>query len=167
MAKCASCGKALVIAGVREGELKFCNKPCRDRKVLQEVILRIPHDLLMERVHVTHHGVCPKCDGIGLNEVFTSHHVWSIGFVTWHKSKPQISCRRCGVKAMLSAAATSSIFGWWGFPLGIIMTPIQLTRNFIGLFTAPNPKQPSRQLVSMIQTEMAEEFLEAKRNGEL
>jgi len=62
------------------------------------------------------------------------------------RSRPLICCRSCGVKSKLGSTAYSALLGWWGFRWGILITPLQIVRNFGGMFTAPDPSQPSAKL---------------------
>ena len=41
--------------------------------------------------------------------------------------------------------------GWWGFPFGLIMTPVQVMRNLAGIFGGPNPASPSPALEKLIR----------------
>ncbi|OGV45902.1 MAG: hypothetical protein A2X46_06920 [Lentisphaerae bacterium GWF2_57_35] len=50
-------------------------------------------------------------------------------------------------------------FGWWGFPWGLIMTPIQLGRNVFGLFTSPDPTRPSAALTSIVRANLAAAYV--------
>ena len=69
--------------------------------------------------------------------------MWSaLVILTW-SSRPQICCRSCGVKNKISDALFCFFLGWWGFPHGLIMTPIQLGRNLFGIFSMPDPSRPS------------------------
>ena len=46
---------------------------------------------------------------------------------------PQISCRRCGLKSQAAGAAFPLVLGWWGFPWGLVVTPVQIGRNIGGM----------------------------------
>ena len=55
----------------------------------------------------------------------------------------------------LGFTAISLLFGWWGFPWGIIATPIQVTRNLGGLFSRPSAEKPSKALANILKADMA------------
>lgn len=45
--------------------------------------------------------------------------------------------------------------GWWGFPFGLIMTPVQLARGIAALCKPPDPGQPSPKLVQFAMAHIA------------
>jgi hypothetical protein len=57
----------------------------------------------------------------------------------------------------------SAVCGWWGLPWGLILTPIQIGRNVFGLFTKPNPAQPSAQLEALLRNELAEKVIAERK----
>jgi len=46
--------------------------------------------------------------------------------------------------------AFSLFFGWWGFPWGLVLTPVQITRNLIGMSRGPDSPRPSEDLRKMV-----------------
>ncbi len=163
MAKCDTCGTTILFGGFRENGFRFCSKKCQQNGHLAKVAIQIPDDLIAEHVEELHGGNCPKCGGPGPVDVHTSHVVISAVVMTTWKSRPEICCRSCGVKAKLSGAAISAVAGWWGFPWGILATPIQIGRNLSGVFSSPDPSQPSAQLEKFVRANIAAQFLESKR----
>jgi hypothetical protein len=59
----------------------------------------------------------------------------------------------------LVAIATSSVLGWWGFPWGLLVTPVQIARNIVGLFATPDPASPSRALTDLVRRQLAEQMM--------
>ena len=55
----------------------------------------------------------------------------------------------------MTAFVTSGLFGWWGFPWGVIYTPIQLGKNLSGIFGGPDPEVPLEQLETLTRIELA------------
>jgi hypothetical protein len=51
------------------------------------------------------------------------------------------------------------MLGWWGFPFGVIFTPVQIVRNVIGLCRSPDPMQPSGQLENMIKLDLGTQMV--------
>jgi hypothetical protein len=45
--------------------------------------------------------------------------------------------------------------GWWGFPWGLVLTPIQMARNIMGIFAGPDFSRPSADLRKMVQVMLA------------
>ncbi|MCB1231228.1 MAG: hypothetical protein KDN19_13220 [Verrucomicrobiae bacterium] len=156
MAKCDYCGTSILFGGVKDGDLRFCNDQCHAGGQLLAIAQQIPPDLLEETVRETHQGNCPKCRGRGPVDVHTSHRVWSALLLTNWSSRPQVCCRSCGVKSKLGDMVFSGVLGWWGFPWGIIVTPVQIIRNFFGMFGGPDPARPSKELEHFVRLMIAE-----------
>lgn len=163
MAKCAGCGTTILIGGVRDGESRYCKETCQQNFLLTEVIRQIPPDVLESRVYEVHQGDCPKCGRPGPVDVHTSHTIWSFIYLTTWRSRPQICCRRCGMKAKLGAATLCGIFGWWGIPWGLLGTPIQIGRNLWGAVRSPSPTSPSATLCDAVRVDVANQILEGSR----
>jgi hypothetical protein len=93
-------------------------------------------------------------------DVHTSHRVWSALLITsWH-SIPLVACRRCGVASQLGSALYSIVLGWWGFPWGLFVTPVQVIRNFTSMARGPDPAQPSDELSHLVRMSMAAQAME-------
>ena len=118
------------------------------------MIDHVPEDVLQKAVLAIHEGLCPKCGGLGPVDVHTAYEVWSALIITHWKSCPQISCRLCGDKARAFNAFACMLVGWWGFPMGLIMTPIQIGRNIAGMIDRGD-SGPSPQLASMVRLQIA------------
>jgi predicted nucleic-acid-binding Zn-ribbon protein len=73
---------------------------------------------------------CPSCGNTSqrLNATMTGE-VISFIFFTDYKKKIKIGCPPCLDKANNNALTKTAIFGWWGFPWGIIRTPQAITLN--------------------------------------
>jgi hypothetical protein len=123
----------------------------------------MPDEAIAEHVREVHAGACPKCGGPGPIDIHTSHTIWSALYLSSWRSKPEVCCRRCGTKAKIGGLAFSGVLGWWGFPFGLIMTPVQIVRNLGGIFSATDPHQPSPQLTEMVRAHLAAQFLEHSR----
>ncbi len=161
MAKCDYCGSFLIFSGKKDGNLKFCNDECHAHGYVLNVADQIPADILCENVIEVHSGNCPKCGKAGPVDVHTSHSIWSAFILSSWKSKPDICCHSCGIKNKIGGMLFSGVFGWWGFPWGIIMTPIQVGRNFFGLFHKPDPARPSSELENIVKVHMAQHAIAA------
>jgi hypothetical protein len=155
MARCDYCGSTILFGGAREGDRRFCNDRCRRSGVLLGISEQLPQELVQQHVREVHQGSCPRCKGKGPVDVHTSHRVWSAVYLTSWSSRPQLCCRSCGIKRELGDAAFSFVLGWWGFPWGLIMTPVQVVRNLRGVFGGPDPSQPSAQLEKFVRMSMA------------
>lgn len=159
MAKCNHCNKMILFGGVSDHEYRYCNKKCAELGQIQRVTAAVPAELLQRYVSEVHQGVCPQCGGPGPIDVHTSHSVRSILVITSTRVHEQVSCRRCGNKAKLTAAISSGVFGWWAFPWGFLMTPIQIMRNVKGMLTHCDSSWPSQQLAHLVKLDLAKRTL--------
>jgi hypothetical protein len=146
MAACAACGTTIIFGGSRDGELRFCNATCHRKGYLVRVAQSIPADVIAQQTAAIYHGRCPRCEGPGPVDVHTSYRIWSALILTSWQSRPAIACRRCGRKQQAADAAFSLFLGWWGFPWGLVMTPVQVGRNVIGIFKSTSEHKPSANL---------------------
>jgi hypothetical protein len=155
MAKCAVCGKTIILGGNREGDVRFCSLRCQRQGHLLQAAAQVPDDVVEHQVHATHSGSCPKCKGPGPVDVHESHQVWSAVLITRWKTSQTVGCRRCGVKAQLGDMTISLLAGWWGFPWGLIVTPAQIFRNLRSLSKPPDPLRPSPKLERLVRLHLA------------
>lgn len=158
MAKCSYCNSTIIIGGVRDEELRFCNQKCRQEGALLRVAQLIPEIEVRNRVASIHQGPCPKCLRMGATDVHTSYSVWSALILTNWKSSLRISCVPCGKKAKIKATVSSLFLGWWGFPWGLVLTPVQISRNLFGLVATPPTSVPSPQLERIVRLGLAAEL---------
>jgi hypothetical protein len=162
MAKCDYCGSTIIFGGKRQGEYRFCNDRCLGQGSLLALSQQVPENIVHENVWSIHQGHCPKCGGAGPIDVHLTHRIWSAVFLTSWRSIPQLSCRPCGVKSQLGGAAFSLVLGWWAFPWGFIMTPVQIGRDIVGILKGPDPTKPSAQLEKIVRINIAAKAVAAK-----
>ena len=163
MGACDYCGTRMLFGGKKAGNLRFCNERCQQAGALLAVSNQVPEAMVQERIWQVRQGACPKCQGPGPVEVHTSHRVWSAFVLTSWSSRPHISCRSCGRKSQLGAAAFSLVLGWWGFPWGIVMTPVQVCRNLAGMLRSQQSSEPSPQLQKMVRMHLAASLLTSEQ----
>ena len=161
MATCAYCGSTIIFGGTRDGNLRFCNARCQQAGALLSISNRLPQSQVQESVWKVHQGACPKCGGSGPVDVHRSYRVWSALVLTRWSSSQQLSCRPCGLKKQMADAAFSLVLGWWGFPWGLILTPIQVGRNLVGVARPPEASRPSPQLEKVLRIAMARQAVTA------
>jgi hypothetical protein len=165
MAKCDYCGSTILFGGVRSGERRFCNDKCRNGGALIQLSSQIPDHVVEEAVWKVHQGNCPQCSGSGPVDVHKSYRVWSALIITRWSSRLQVSCRSCGVKAQLWNATISLVAGWWGFPWGLVLTPVQVVRNIISLASPPDRLVPSQLLRQHVRLMLASSLAQQSRAG--
>jgi hypothetical protein len=155
MASCAYCNSMILFGGRKQGDLRFCDAKCEQRGVLALVANQLPADAVAKHLGEVHGGSCPKCGGDGPVDVHTSYKVWSALVMTQWSSNPSVCCRSCGTKQRIVDTLSSALLGWWGFPWGILMTPVQVGRNVVGFFGGPDPAEPSAALEKIVRLQLA------------
>ena len=165
MAKCDFCGTTIVFGGKKDGQFRFCNDKCFDKGGNMRFANEIPQDVVDEAMLELHKGQCRACEGPGPVDVHTAHTVWSILIMTSWNSTPYICCNGCGKKKKVMGIFSTFFLGWWGFPHGLLMTPIQIVRNFAGLFSSPDPDTPSEDLENIVRVMIAQDILEQQAQG--
>jgi hypothetical protein len=155
MAKCDYCGTTILFGGKRDANGRFCNQKCQGRGALLALSKQVPDASVKEQVWKTHQGLCPKCGGSGPVDVYVAHKVWSALVLTSWSSAPQLSCRSCGTKSQWAGVGFSLLLGWWGIPWGVILTPVQIGRNLVGMGKSADASSPSPELEKLVRMTMA------------
>jgi len=163
MARCAYCNSLLLFGGTKAGAYTFCNAKCHQGAYYLSIAQQIPANTILETIEHLDRSGCPQCKKPGTIEVHTSHLIWSALILTSWSSRPKVCCRRCGIKSQLGNAALSMVIGWWGFPWGLIMTPVQIGRNVVGMFSVP--AHPSDQLKKIIGLNIATQMVAQQKQG--
>lgn len=156
MARCDYCNSYIIFGGKKQGGRTFCNDNCLKEGYLVIAADRLPQHAVDIAIDEVHQGECPKCNGAGPVDVHVAHTVWSALYLTSWKSTPHLCCRPCGRKQQLGGMFFSGLLGWWGFPWGLIMAPVQVVRNISGMFGGPDPEVPSEQLETLVRIDLAE-----------
>jgi hypothetical protein len=166
MASCAYCNTTILFGGKKQGDLRFCNGECQQRGILASVASQIPKQEVDGYVAKVHRGTCPSCSGTGPIDVHTSYRVYSALIYTSWSSRPAVCCKSCGTKRKLGDTAFSVFLGWWGFPWGLLVTPLQIGRNVVGFFRTPDPSTPSPALEKMLRLNLAAQVLQSQQRKE-
>ncbi|MBI1313092.1 hypothetical protein GC176_17520 [bacterium] len=163
MPNCDYCNSYIIFGGKKQGGRTFCNDKCLQNGYLLTAADRLPQDAVDMAVEKIHQGECPRCRGPGPVDVHVAHTVWSALYLTSWKSKPHLCCKSCGRKQQLGGLFFSGLLGWWGFPWGLIMAPVQIVRNISGMFGGPDPEVPSEQLETLARIDLAERIERGER----
>ena len=163
MGRCHACNFWIPLGGVEDGGYRYCSDICVQEGPVFPLSRQLPEADVRLKALKIHSGRCSHCQGPGPVELRTSYRIWSIVVLTHWSSRYQISCRSCGFKAQLRAIAYSALLGWWGLPFGVLVTPIQILRNVLGMLVAPNPQEPSPGLVRQASLQLAQERLAHER----
>jgi hypothetical protein len=87
-----------------------------------------------------------------------SYRVWSALVITNWNNTQQISCRGCAVKNQLGSILYCFLLGWWGFPWGFVMTPVQIFRNLGAAMSSTDPLRPSDKLQRLVRVNIANQL---------
>ena len=157
MAECEACGNRIVFGGVKQGQRTYSSTKCVKEAVWTDALKLVPNAEVEQAVKAIHEGACPKCHGPGPVDVHTSYKVYSILVMTRWSSQPIVACQSCARKQQLKHTLHSLVTGWWGFPFGLIFTPVQIVRNIGGLIgmAGPDPMTPSPALSRIVRLSLA------------
>lgn len=160
MAACNYCGTTILFGGKKEGGLRFCNDKCLEKGRVLIIADQLPQEYVDQYAQELYRGACPKCGkNNGPIDVRTSYQVWSALILTSWSSKPQISCRSCGIKSQATGLLSSLFLGWWGIPWGIFVTPVQIVRNFVAIVYSPDKGAPSKKLEQAAKLNLAQSVI--------
>lgn len=160
MAECNHCGKSILFGGRRLDGARYCGARCAARHPLLKMAERVPEAVLQQHVRQWRMSDCPHCKRPGPLDVYRHHRVHSLVLMTqWH-TRQRICCRRCGRRSQLGSALYSAALGWWGVPWGVLVTPLQVGRNIVGMCRGA-PAAPSAQLERLVRLHLAEQALQA------
>jgi hypothetical protein len=157
MARCDHCGTIILFGAVKRGDLRFCNAACSSFTDQDRASEAVSDQEIEDQAWELHDGDCPICGGPGPVDIRVSHRVYSaIAWTSW-SSRPELCCESCGRKKFLRDGAFSFLLGWWGFPFGLVVTPVQVLRNVGGLMGRgqPDPDEPSEALRSLVRLRIA------------
>ena len=165
MAKCGYCGSTIIMGGVSAGGQRFCNNKCHQGAHILSITKNVPAEVLDRKVEEVWRDNCPQCRQLGPVDVHKVHEVWSALILTRWTTKVQVSCRSCAIKRQLGGAAFSFCFGWWGIPWGLVLTPVQITRNVIGMSRGPDAARPSDDLRKLVLVNLGTQIMMANQKA--
>jgi hypothetical protein len=163
MAKCSYCGSTIIVGGVRSGEERFCNNKCASNGYVLKAAEQVPSEVIERQVEEVFRGNCPKCRGTGPVDVHKVHRVWSALVLTRWTTFSQVCCRSCATKSQAGGALFSAVFGWWGFPWGLVLTPVQVSRNILGMCAGPDSSRPSDDLRRLVLVNLGARSIQQSR----
>ena len=167
MPSCDCCGARILFGGVRGDEHRYCSDDCAGQAFWVQRGRAIPENEVEQKVRQLHWGPCPKCAGAGPVDLHVSHWVYSALVFTKYGSRTAVCCRSCARKGHLKDGAFSLLLGWWGFPFGLLLTPLQVLRNLAGAtgLSGPGDHEPSPQFRRHVASRMAYERAEPWDRG--
>jgi hypothetical protein len=163
MARCGWCDSLLLFGGERHEGKVYCDQKCLEGGVLLAIGSKVPPEVLKDTLRQVHAGDCPNCGKRGPVDVHTSYRVWSALVLTRWSSRVVIGCRGCGNKARLADFFFTFFLGWWGIPWGLLITPIQLSRNLYGLLFSGPSLRPSPALERVVRVRLGAYVIEQSK----
>jgi hypothetical protein len=156
MASCATCNTTILFGGVRDGARRYCNQSCYQKDEFVRFAAKIPAATVLQTADQVYRGRCPSCQGTGPVEYHVSHRVWSLLVVTQWVDRPTVCCRRCANRRKLADALFCAVAGWWGFPWGLVLTPVRIVKNLAGLrWSDAVMSRPSNELLGHVRMTLA------------
>ncbi len=122
---------------------------------INRVTAAIPPEMLQQYISEVHRGNCPKCGAGAGQRPYLAHGLVDARDDVYEDASAGELSAPCGVKAKLSAAVSSGVFGWWAFPWGFFVTPLQIMRNVKGIFAKVDSSWPSQQLAHLVKLDLA------------
>jgi hypothetical protein len=161
MSKCATCGKSIIAGGIRDHGFRFCSKPCHQRKASYIAKMRaIPDAVVKIEVEKIRHMRCARCKKNSGVEMHKSAFVWSMIFMTRFGEHKHVCCKTCALKSQAMDTVRTALFGWWGIPFGLIMTPISIVSNVSQMIITARRTQPSSALSEFARERLARQAAE-------
>lgn len=163
-AVCDYCGNAARFRYVMDEGQRFCNKTCLRDARLMELSEDIDPADIERHAQEIRHSPCPICKKHnGIVETRWYYRVWSaVAFTRWTKSK-RVCCKSCGTRQNLKSIGFSLAFGWWGFPWGLLMTPVQIVSNLGEIFRSDDRSNISDALRMAARLNLANQRLSRAR----
>jgi hypothetical protein len=159
MATCDYCNKNYNFFGVEESGYGFCSANCRDRaKSLLTGLNRLSPQQIDGFIDRACAGPCRQCGQAAPVDLYQSYRVVSMLIITRWATHNHFVCRACARKEQAKSLAYSALLGWWGFPFGFILTPIQIIRNIVALAGASEAGRPSMRLQNLLKLDLARQL---------
>ena len=147
----------------REGRI-YCGGSCLKQFEIDDLAERISEDEVKARAKSMRRSGCPLCRDDDPVDIHSAHYVWSLVLVSFYHTEMRLSCLSCAKTRQFRAIISCVGLGCWGLP-GIILVPMQVVRNLIGLLWPHGRKQASEDLEWMAAQQLAAEQI-AEVEGE-
>lgn len=166
MANCSYCSTRIWFGGKTDGGAQYCSDSCLNRGRLMKLADHVDPQTMADQVQRLRNGRCPTCDGPGPIDVHKAYKVYSaLVFTSW-KTDVKVCCNACARRAQWKALASSGLLGWWGFPWGLLVTPMQVGRNIAALAKRTDPATPSPEFGRFAKLVIAQHLVQAHQAAE-
>lgn len=154
--ECDFCGSSARFSAVLDEGQRFCSKSCLRNARLLEISEDIPTEAIFQHACSIKQGPCPVCHQTSSKtEARRYYRVWSAGIITQWTKRTHVCCHSCGRKTNLGSLVFCTLFGWWGIPWGLIITPAQIIANIAEMFKAQSDPTPSDELLQAARLDLA------------
>jgi hypothetical protein len=158
MAVCDYCSKRFGLFGVHADGYSFCSANCRDRaRQLLTSLDGLPPQDIQSYIDKARGGTCAGCGGPGPLDLYQSYRVYSFVVLTRWSTHNHFVCRACARKEQMKSLGLSALLGWWGFPFGLIMTPVQIVRDIAAL-AGGDQQHASQRLQNIMKLNLARQI---------
>ncbi|NLY94931.1 MAG: hypothetical protein GXY23_13000 [Myxococcales bacterium] len=152
---CHTCDAIILFGGIRRDGYHYCSRRCAEEAEMGRAVEMVPEEVAEQEAMRVRGDPCPDCGradaGVDLR---ASHRCTGYLLHTSVVTERRICCRFCGARHALRAIAHSLLFGWWGFPLGPILTPIVVLRDLFVMIPRVR-RSPSPALVEAVRLDIA------------
>jgi hypothetical protein len=154
--ECDFCGSSARFSALIDEGQRFCSKACLRNARLLEVSEDISNEDIHAHAFRIKNGACPECQqSESKTEVRRYYRVWSAIVLTQWTNRTHICCHSCGRKTNFGSLVFCTLFGWWGLPWGLIMTPAQILANITEMFRPKANPTPSDELLQAARIDLA------------
>jgi hypothetical protein len=162
MAVCDYCNKNFNFFGVHEGDYSFCSANCKNQaRALLKSLEQFTPQQIEDYIGRSRAGPCRQCGKPNPVDLYQSYRVISMILLTRWTTHNHFVCRECARREQLKSLAYSAALGWWGFPFGLVLTPVQIIRNIVAMSGGADPKQASPRLRSLLKLNLARQVAAA------
>lgn len=157
MARCAGCGKLILMGGVNTTHGRYCTEDCAEESRIATALEGVDPDQIKARVMAEHLRACPRCGRDGPVNVHRAVMIASFFIFTKFGEEKVVSCTRCARRLQLKAFFGTLLMGWWGIPIGLAGTPLFLLWNLVLIAFPPRRGHPRPEFVGLILRKLASE----------
>ena len=159
--ECDYCGSSARFSPVLDDGQRFCNVTCLQNARLMEISEDIPKEEIFQHACRIKEGACPGCScSKSKVEARKSYRIWSVVHISVFSTQTRICCHSCARKENFRSLMFCAAFGWWGFPWGVGITPVQIISNIVEMFKSRSGAKPSDDLLQAARINLAAKRLE-------
>lgn len=149
MASCDYCGEHYNFGALKAGSYFFCTGQCYERGKVLEILDQVQPGQIAQYIDQESRGRCGTCALNAVLDVRSSHRVYSLLVYTSWRSINKLECRDCSRKRQIRDLLFSVLFGWWGVPWGLFITPLQIIRNLRDMSSTEVPSYRFKQIIKL------------------